>query len=232
MRSMRWMRRWCGSSMNRRGQPGARSRRRSHFSRRSRGAAVYTRKLTGCGGGSANQRADGCGLCARARGDRACDGVSRVGGVGGVGGVGTGRETWCTTSQIMRRSDCGSEGCGKVTLTWCCSTEPRREKPIVLTRKDADAAIAEHKRQIAEHKRQIAQLERLRGLAAFTRDCAVVTLFRPTPEQLRKADARRVFGPPRTSRETSRAADRARRRLRRTRCRGTTPEEDGSSHDE
>ena len=50
---------------------------------------------------------------------------------------------------------------------------------VVLTCKDAEAAIA-------EHKRQIAQLQRLKGLAAFTRDCAVVTLFRPTPEQLRK----------------------------------------------
>ena len=53
------------------------------------------------------------------------------------------------------------------------------DNAVVLTKKDVGAAIA-------EHRRQIAQLERLRGTAVFTRDAAVLTLFRPTPEQMRK----------------------------------------------
>ena len=53
------------------------------------------------------------------------------------------------------------------------------DNAVVLTKKDVEASIA-------EHRRQIAQLERLRGTAVFTRDAAVLTLFRPTPEQMRK----------------------------------------------
>jgi hypothetical protein len=94
---------------------------------------------------------------------------------------------------------------------------------IVLTRKDADAAIA-------EHKRQIAQLERLRGMAAFTRDCAVVTLFRPTPEQLRRLmhGARSV----RRARRVRRARGRSARRRLDEHVAGEHPWADGGSHDE
>ena len=53
------------------------------------------------------------------------------------------------------------------------------DNAVVLTKKDAGAAIA-------EHRRQIAQLERLRGTAVFTQDAAILTLFRPTSEQMRK----------------------------------------------
>lgn len=102
---------------------------------------------------------------------------------------------------------------------------------IVLTRKDADAAIAQHKRQIAQHhKRQIAQLERLRGMAAFTRDCAVVTLFRPTPEQLRRLmhGASSV----RRARRVRRARGRSARRRLDEHAAGEHPWADGGSHDE
>jgi hypothetical protein len=50
---------------------------------------------------------------------------------------------------------------------------------VVLTRKAAAAAVA-------ELRRQIAQIERLRGAAVFTREAAVVTLFRPSEEQIRR----------------------------------------------
>jgi hypothetical protein len=50
---------------------------------------------------------------------------------------------------------------------------------VVLTAKDVDAVIRERKRQIAD-------LERLRGMAVFVRQSVVVTLFRPTPQQLRR----------------------------------------------
>jgi hypothetical protein len=50
---------------------------------------------------------------------------------------------------------------------------------VVLTRKAAAAAVA-------ELRRSIAQIERLRGAAVFTREAAVVTLFRPSAEQIRR----------------------------------------------
>jgi hypothetical protein len=53
------------------------------------------------------------------------------------------------------------------------------DEAVILTRRNVESAIR-------EHKRRIAQLERLVGLAVFTRESAVVTLFRPTAEQLRK----------------------------------------------
>ncbi|MBW1684830.1 MAG: hypothetical protein JRS35_07160 [Deltaproteobacteria bacterium] len=50
---------------------------------------------------------------------------------------------------------------------------------VVLTNKDAEAAIA-------EHRREIARLGRLRGMAVFTKESAVVTVFRPSEAQLRQ----------------------------------------------
>ena len=50
---------------------------------------------------------------------------------------------------------------------------------VVLTNKDAEAAIA-------EHRREIARLGRLRGTAVFTKESAVVTVFRPSDAQLRQ----------------------------------------------
>jgi len=50
---------------------------------------------------------------------------------------------------------------------------------VVLTAKDVEVAVA-------ECKRRIAQLERLRGMAVITREASVVTLYRPTAEQLRR----------------------------------------------
>jgi len=50
---------------------------------------------------------------------------------------------------------------------------------VVLTNKDAEAAIA-------ERRREIARLTRLRGTAVFTKESAVVTVFRPSDAQLRQ----------------------------------------------
>lgn len=53
------------------------------------------------------------------------------------------------------------------------------QEAVVLTRKDVARAVA-------EHRREISRLERLCGTAVFTRDAAVLTVFRPTPDQLRR----------------------------------------------
>jgi hypothetical protein len=70
---------------------------------------------------------------------------------------------------------------------------------VVLTNKDAEAAIA-------EHRREIARLGRLRGTAVFTKESAVVTVFRPSDAKLRQM--RHCIQPMRRVRD-----ERARRRM-------------------